>query len=114
MKTIPVRQHTVDMRTGRVTAEETVQFGLLLPRAKPGQCSTCFTAHAEGEPHDAMSLPYQYGFYAAHQRWPDWRDAMAHCSPEIITAWTGALKDMGVDVKAGKLRPAAPQGEENC
>lgn len=105
MKSIPVRQQTVDMQTGRVTAEETIQVRLLLPTAKPGQCPTCLADHTEIEPHDAISLPYQYAFYAANQRWPDWRDAMAHCAPEIVEAWTGALKEMGVNIEAGQLRP---------
>lgn len=105
MLALPIKQTTVDMRTGKVTAETTIQAGLMLPAVKPGECDVCHKPHPAEAPHNVMSLPYQYRFYAEHGRWPDWRDAMAHCSPEVIQQWRGALSEMGVDIDAGQLQP---------
>jgi hypothetical protein len=44
-------------------------------------------------------------FQIKHKRWPTWIDAMAHCKPGMKKMWTGHLKDMGVDVKAGQISP---------
>lgn len=64
----------------------------LLPPA-PDVCPVCATAHAESDPHNKSSLFYQYGFYAVHQRWPTWDDAMEHCNPETQARWRAALAE---------------------
>lgn len=63
-----------------------------------GECSQCGILHEPDAPHDAQSLYYQYAFYAEHDRWPSWNDAMAHCAPEVQEAWTAALREHGVDL----------------
>lgn len=61
-----------------------------------GKCSQCAVIHHPDSPHDQQSLAYQYSFYAEHDRWPTWSDAMAHCTPETRAVWTEALREKGV------------------
>lgn len=77
----------------------------LIGRTPPGTCEQCAVAHDPTQPHNAQSLAYQYKFFAQHGRWPDWRDAMAHCSTEVKEAWRDALIAKGVDVDAGRVNP---------
>jgi hypothetical protein len=76
----------------------------LLP-APPNTCSMCAVKHPENQPHNAQSLHYQYAFYSEHGRWPNWKDAMAHCTEEVKKLWTDTLKEKGVDVEAGQVNP---------
>lgn len=64
-----------------------------------GKCSQCAVKHDPGEPHNQQSLAYQYHFYAEHDRWPTWEDAMAHCSDEIYEITRQVLAEHGVEVK---------------
>jgi hypothetical protein len=77
----------------------------LLP-AKAGTCPECATAHSPEFPHNAQSLHYQYAFFEKHGRWPNWKDAVAHCAPELAQAWIAALIEKGVDVEGGGVNPA--------
>lgn len=63
-----------------------------------GKCSQCGRPHEPDEPHDNHALAYQYSFYAEHDRWPTWRDAMAHCDPDVQDRWTVALRANGVEI----------------
>lgn len=103
MQTIPVQRQTVDMNTGKVEKTDTVQFQIM--PAPNGTCAECAKDHDPDHPHNAQSLHYQYVFYGREGRWPTWKDAMAHCSPEMQAAWTEALEDAGVDVEGGKINP---------
>lgn len=69
----------------------------LLPVAA-GLCSQCGREHDPEYPHDAQALRYQYAFYAEYERWPNWRDAMAHCAPEMQEQWTQELRKYGVEI----------------
>jgi len=69
-------------------------FQLLPPR--PGVCQTCAVDHDPKLPHNAQSLFYQYKFNGDNGRWPDWNDAMAHCSEEVKTNWVAALTQHGI------------------
>jgi hypothetical protein len=71
-------------------------FKMLPP--KPDVCQTCAVKHDAGQPHNQQSLYYQFHFWSDHGRWPKWKDAMAHCSPEIKQKWIAALKEKGVTV----------------
>ena len=89
-------------RMGDPRDPETKKWTMLPP--PPGVCSQCAVDHDPALPHDQQSLHYQYAFYAEHERWPNWGDAVAHCTPEIQAAWTSALRDRGVppeDLQAG-------------
>lgn len=66
----------------------------LLPPA-PGQCQICAHDHAPDQPHNRYSLYYQMAFHQEHGRWPNWSDAMAHCSPEVQAAWSEAVLGAG-------------------
>jgi hypothetical protein len=70
----------------------------LLPTA-PGVCSQCGVDHEPEQPHDAASLRYQYAFYAEHDRWPTWADALAHCAPDVRAAWAERLREHGIEVE---------------
>jgi hypothetical protein len=69
----------------------------LMP-APPGVCSQCARDHEPELPHDQQSLHWQYTFYAEHDRWPTWADAMAHCDEETQRLWTAALREHGVEL----------------
>lgn len=63
-----------------------------------GECSQCGQVHEPDWPHNRDSLHYQYAFYAEHDRWPTWADAMAH-SPALVRAiWTEELHKIGIEV----------------
>ena len=73
-------------------------FKMLPP--KPGVCQQCATDHKPELPHNQQSLYWQYYFYADHDRWPTWKDAMAHCTPEMQALWRAKLKEMfNIDVE---------------
>lgn len=70
----------------------------LLP-GPPDKCPECAVDHKPESPHDQQSLYYQYKFFYANGRWPDWADAMAHCTQETKDIWIKALKEKGIKVK---------------
>ena len=70
--------------------------GLRLLPCAAGQCLECACKHAPDQPHDAQSLYYQYWFLAKHDRWPTWKDALAHCFPSVRDAWEKALRERGL------------------
>ena len=72
---------------------------MLAGRVPEGTCEMCATAHDPSYPHNLQSLAYQYKFYDRNGRWPTWKDAMAHCTPEMKEAWTKALEERGVTVE---------------
>lgn len=83
----------------------------LLP-AIPGTCPECAVDHKPDQPHNAQSLYYQYRFFGLHGRWPNWIDAMAHCTDEIKQHWALELKKHGADMDpAAKSAYANPYGE---
>lgn len=77
----------------------------LLGKTPEGTCEQCATVHEPSHPHNAQSLAYQYKFFDQHGRWPNWKDAMAHCTFEVQRLWREALIDKGVDVESGKVNP---------
>ncbi len=91
-----------DMKTGKVTPS--VSRGMMLP-AKAGTCEWCAVDHKPEDPHDATSLFYQYRFYNEHGRWPDWRDAMSHCTVELVKSWSSELAKLNIDINKGEVRP---------
>lgn len=66
----------------------------------PGKnvCPICATKHRKDDPHDIMSLYYQYVFYRNSGRFPSWRDALEHCPEDIKQRWTRALTAQGIDL----------------
>lgn len=75
------------------TVREAGTCSLLPPR--PDVCQECAVKHDPGEPHNRDSLYYQVKFEAEHGRSPQWSDAIAHCSPEMKTAWQDELERLG-------------------
>lgn len=49
---------------------------------RQGACPICAVKHDKGSPHEPRSAYYRSRFRAKHHRYPDWEDAMAHCSEE--------------------------------
>ena len=72
--------------------------GFMLMPPAPDVCQTCAVDHEPSDPHNQQSLFYQYAFYRDEGRWPTWTDAMAHCDEATRAAWTGALRERGVDL----------------
>ena len=96
------KMKVVDMKTGEVT--QSVSRGMMLP-AKEGTCEWCAVEHKSNLPHDATSMFYQYRFYNENGRWPDWRDALAHCLDKMKEFWKSELKKANIDVDKGQVRP---------
>lgn len=67
----------------------------LLP-CKPDVCQECAVDHKPWLPHDQTSLYYQYHFYLQHHHWPTWKDAIAHCAPEVQQLWIQQLALKGI------------------
>lgn len=63
----------------------------LLP-APDGTCPECAVKHEPDQPHNNQSMAYQYHFYGRIGRWPTWKDAIAHCTPEVQALWEAALR----------------------
>lgn len=95
MKTVPVKCETVDMNTDETIKTETVNWAVLPPPATACQVCGRDPSHTPDQPHDALSPYYQYAFYGEHGRWPTWKDAVAHCTPETQVAWEKALREFG-------------------
>ncbi len=110
MKQIPGEVLTVEAETGEVKKVETANWNLMPP--KKGVCQVCGKDHSPDMPHDAQSLYYQYAFYAERKRWPNWKDAMEHCTPEMKELWIQALNDRNVDVEGGKIYPEREKENE--
>lgn len=72
-------------------------FKMLSPA--PDVCQSCAVKHDPSQPHNQQSLHYQYDFYADNNRWPTWKDAMAHCSDEVKNSWIKALTEKGVVIE---------------
>lgn len=98
---IPVTVITFDATSGVTISRKTTEADVMMQPVPGDVCQECGRKHAPGEPHDFQSLRYQYRFYAQHQRWPTWADAMAHCPQHIQTLWTDALAKRGIDVHGG-------------
>lgn len=71
--------------------------GTLLPPAAD-KCQQCAVKHSPEQPHDGNSMFYQYYFRKQHDRWPTWKDAMEHCSPEMRKFWEEKLRHYGVNI----------------
>ena len=71
---------------------------MFLMPGPPDKCPECATDHPKEYPHNNC-LFYQYHFYAEHNRWPTWTDAMAHCSQEMKDTWIKELAREGIEVK---------------
>lgn len=71
---------------------------VLLRNVPPGHCLECAVKHAPEDPHNQQSLFWQYSFMEKHGRWPTWKDAMAHCTPQVQALWIAELAKHGVVV----------------
>jgi len=80
----------------------------LLPCA-PEVCQQCAVDHAPEAAHNALSIYYQYKFYGEHGRWPTWKDAIAHCSPEVQAFWEQELRKMDAWTEPSEEVPTANQ-----
>ncbi len=92
------------MKDNRASWERTKAGGFsegftLLP-PPPNCCQECAVEHDPEQAHNQQSLHYQYYFYGKHGRWPTWKDAIAHCPPELQQKWRAALKAHGVEVES--------------
>lgn len=67
----------------------------LLP-PPPDRCQECGADHSPEEAHNAESVYYQCRFHERTGRWPTWRDAVAHCAPQVREAWEAELRRLGV------------------
>lgn len=85
------------MKEHNVKIIDLAKEGTLLP-APEGTCPECATKHEPEQPHNQQSLYWQYKFYNKHGRWPTWKDAMAHCPPDIKRFWIEELKERGIEV----------------
>jgi hypothetical protein len=75
------------------------EAGLRLLPPRPDVCQECAADHTADEPHNADSLFYKYHFWLRHGRWPTWRDAIAHCSPEMQAKCVAYFRKLGIEVE---------------
>lgn len=94
----------------KVTTLNMVTDGILLP-PKEGVCQKCAVDHEPWQAHNQQSLFWQYWFYKdSGGKWPTWRDAVAHCAPDVQKFWIDRLTEMGVDVgKKTRAKRKAPK-----
>lgn len=83
---------------------------VILAPAALGKCPVCAVKHDIAAPHNKESLHYQYRFFAQHQRWPTWADAIAYCSAEMQSAWKKELIEREVWSEPESGEPIA----DNC
>lgn len=95
LRTILVPTEVRNAETGELIERKTTNFTIMPVDTRDGRCAECAVKHEPEEPHNAQSMAYQYQFYAQHRRWPTWADAVAHCSPEMKTAWKTELENRG-------------------
>lgn len=76
------------------TQKNPKMWSLLPPH--PDLCQECAVKHDPGMPHNRDSMYYKIKFEAEHGRYPQWSDAIAHCSPEMQAAWKAELEQRGV------------------
>lgn len=84
----------------------------LLPPA-PGLCHECGHKHESDQPHNAQTLYYQYFFANKHGRWPTWKDAVAHCTPEVQKLWQEELEKLGKEPLCPSPAWSEPKEELN-
>lgn len=75
--------------------EKIIKSGLMLLPPVKDVCQECAVKHGTEEPHNALSIYYQYSFHAKYGKWPTWSDAIAHCSDDLKEAWVKELKKIG-------------------
>ncbi len=74
---------------------KSIKGGFSLIPPPPDVCQECAVDHEPEAPHNAQSMHYQYSFYADHNRWPTWKDAIAHCSDEARAVIEKMLREQG-------------------
>ncbi len=81
------------------------EFGIeavqILPPGE-GRCPVCAAAHAPELPHNKDSLYYQMRFRQQHGRFPTWKDAAAHCSPEVERILEKELAKRRISIDVGR------------
>lgn len=85
------------MKKDNVKTIDLLKEGILLPPAKD-KCQICAVKHEPEQPHDANSLYYKMLFRKENDRWPTWKDALEHCSPDIQSVWIHQLKAHGIEI----------------
>lgn len=68
----------------------------------PGKCRTCAGAHDPAQPHNKDSLYYRMKFRQAHGRYPNWADAMEHCTPDVKKWWRAELTRRGINMEEAR------------
>lgn len=82
-----------DTKDPKPMGNGTMQGFMMLPPG-PDACQECAVEHDCRQGHDNRSLVFQYRFYSKRGRWPTWKDAIAHCEPDMRKAWEEKLRDM--------------------
>ena len=95
MKKLPIPMLTINAATGKTTSVGIADFKIMPPPAAACQICGKHPAHHKNAPHDAQSIYFQYAFFSEHARWPTWKDAVAHCPPEVRKVWEKELRLRG-------------------
>lgn len=74
----------------------------LLPPPKDA-CQECAVQHEPEQAHNKDSMYYQYWFYSKHGRWPVWKDAIAHCPPDVKEHWEREIRKAGAWKEPGPV-----------
>lgn len=80
------------------------EFGVEDVRLFPpgeGKCPICAAKHLPEIPHNRDSLYYQMRFLQEHGRFPTWRDAAAHCPPDVKRIFAEEYAKRGIIIDVG-------------
>jgi len=69
----------------------------VLPRT--GLCEVCGNPHPRDTPHHKDSAFYRAKFFEEKGRYPDWNDALAHCTEQVRESWRMRLSEYGIDTQ---------------
>ena len=79
-------------------AKMDIRDAVIMPPVR-GSCPVCACVHREDEPHNRESLYYQMKFRQENGRFPTWKDATAHCTPQVRAAFKEAMRRYGIIIE---------------
>lgn len=69
-----------------------------------GRCPVCACYHDPKEPHFPSSTYYIMRFFQKYGRRPTWKDAMAHCPPDVYARHKHELVARGIWPKEDNMK----------
>lgn len=96
------------MSEERISREAPLEELVFMP-PRPGVCPVCACAHPAHMPHNPLSIYYRIMFRQEHGRMPDWDDATAHCTDEVVRQLSHELAQRGIVMRFGVTHGDTPE-----